>query len=229
MVRRRVEEGGERYWRVGDFADMPASAVSQALSRMTRERDIQRAGKGLYYKSRQTALGPSKPSLSDVSGRTVMPRVRPAGLTAANLLGFTTQNSPRGEYATASNGISRGAFGGEQAKVYTRRPESWARLDETEAALLDFLRSRGTLSELSPEKTVSHLLSLLMEPGRFSRLAAAAATEPPRVRAILGAAGQQIGADPLLLEELRGRLNPLSRFDFGALRTLRRAKEWQAR
>jgi len=34
---------------------------------------------------------------------------------------------------------------------------------------------------------------------------------------------------PRLLDRLRKSLNPLSRFDFGRLASLRHAKEWQAK
>lgn len=63
----------------------------------------------------------------------------------------------------------------------------------------------------------------------FARLARAAEKEPPRVRALLGAFGQELGTDPAPLKRLKSSLNPLSRFDFGELRDeLRHASDWQA-
>ena len=49
---------------------------------------------------------------------------------------------------------------------------------------------------------------------------------------MLGALGERAGASPKALESLRASLNPLTKFDFGALRALRalpNAKDWQAR
>jgi len=63
----------------------------------------------------------------------------------------------------------------------------------------------------------------------FERLVAIAHTEPPRVRAMLGALGQELGYSVELLQRLRGLLNPYSRFDFGKLSTLRYAREWQSK
>lgn len=60
-----------------------------------------------------------------------------------------------------------------------------------------------------------------------SRRPKIAATEPPRVRAMLGAAGEQLGIDEGQLSRIRKSLNPLSRFDFGALSALKHAREWQ--
>jgi hypothetical protein len=118
---------------------------------------------------------------------------------------------------------------GKETVIHTRRPESWRALSDTDAALLDFLRNRGTLSELPPRDTVARLLEHFREPGRFVRLLKVAASEPPRVRALLGAIGQQLGQPERRLSGLRQSLNPLSRFDFGALAVLEHARQWQAK
>ena len=118
---------------------------------------------------------------------------------------------------------------GSDTVIHTRRPETWATLCETEAALLDFLRRGGQTSELSPERTVRRTLALLSERGRFDRLLRVADAEPPRVRAMLGAIGEQTGKTPAALRRLRASLNPLSRFDFGLLAGLSQARNWQAK
>ncbi len=66
-------------------------------------------------------------------------------------------------------------------------------------------------------------------PGRFARLLKVAPAEPPRVRAMLGAIGQQIGQPESVLAPLRESLNPLSRFEFGILAALTYARRWQAK
>jgi hypothetical protein len=228
-VRHRVERGGERLWRFEDFRDLPFSAVAQALSRLTRAGVIERLSKGVYYRSRQTAFGRSRPNPAAI-GRLASKRktVYPAGTSAANLLGFTTQNARRGEVATSGPSLPRKLVGSETI-IHTRRPEAWAKLSNTDAAMLDFLRRRGQPSELSPEATVQRTLTFISEKGRFERLLKVAQSEPPRVRAMLGAIGEQLGKSPKTLERLRRTLNPLSRFDFGALAGLDSAKRWYAK
>jgi hypothetical protein len=113
--------------------------------------------------------------------------------------------------------------------VHTRRPEAWASLSQTDAALLDFLRRGAQTSELSPTKTITRTVALLSERGRFERLLKAAGSEPPRVRAMLGAIGEQIGKKTAALQKLRVSLNPFSKFDFGLLSGLPAAKRWQAK
>jgi hypothetical protein len=228
-VRKRIEEGGERTWRLVDFEGMPLTAVAQALSRLARQGVIERLGKGLYYRPRQTAFGPSKPNRAQIRSLPLRRRgVFPAGVAAANVLGFTTQNAARVEVATYGPSLPR-LIVGKETVIHTRRPESWRELSDTEAALLDFLRNRGQSSELSPEATVKKLLEHFREAGRLDRLLTIAESEPPRVRAMLGAIAQQLGQPESRLAALRQSLNPLSRFDFGRLVLLKHARQWQAK
>ena len=228
-IRQQIEAGTEGYWRLQDFTSLPATAVCQTLSRLTKQGYLQRVGKGLYYRARPTSLGKSLPSQSAIQQLPIPHKsVFPAGMSAANLLGFTTQNPGRGEVATTAASVPRTVIG-QETTVYTRRPEAWKSLSVVDAALLDFLRQRGMTSELSPDKTTHKLLAYFQEEGRFERLAGIAVSEPPRVRAMLGAIGQQLEKHPALLTSLRESLNPLSRFDFGNLSELRYAREWQAK
>ena len=228
-VRRRIEAGGERVWRLADFEGMAFTAVAQSLSRLSRQGVLQRLGKGMYYRPRLTAFGLSRPNPAHLRA---LPPLRqgvfPAGIAAANLLGFTTQNPARVELATDGLSLPR-LIVGKEAVIHTRRPESWRELPEADAALLDFLRNRGASSELSTEETVGKLIGYFREPGRFERLLKVASGEPPRVRAMLGAIGQQLGQPASRLTELRKGLNPLSRFDFGILAALECAGQWQAK
>lgn len=225
-VRRRVQQDGARFWRAEDFAGLPPAAVATTLSRLAHDGTLQRVAKGVYYRSEPTALGPSLPSQSAAAARTLHAPLHPAGLSAANALGLSTQNPARAEYATPAPARPRALRG---AAVHTRRPASRAELSSEDAALLETLRSRARFSDLSPARTTARLLRLLAEDDRFERLAAAALDEPPRVRAMLGTLGQQLGGHERAVAKLRASLNPLSRFDFGILRSLPHAREWQAK
>lgn len=228
-IRSKIEGGGERVWRFADFEGLPAAAVAQALSRMSRQGMVQRLGKGLYYRSRSTAFGPSKPNRSQIQALPLRRKgVFPSGVSAANLLGFTTQNPGRVEVATDGASLPR-LIVGKETVIHTRRPESWRGLSQEDAAFLDFLRNRGAASELSPAETVSKLITLAREKGRMDRLIQVADSEPPRVRAMLGAIAEQLGKPASWLKQLRSGINPLSRFKFGILATLAYAAAWQAK
>jgi len=205
---------------------LPWSAVAAALSRLNTEGELQRVGKGVYYRSQPTSFGPSLPSASGVAAKSLHSALHPAGLTAANILGLTTQNPGRPEYATPAAWVPKAL---RNAIVHTGRDSSRAGLSTEEGAFLETLRERARSSDLSAEETTQKMLRFLADERRFKRLAAAAKGEPPRVRAMLGALGEERGQPMPVLESLRRTLNPLSRFDFGPLKTLRHARDWQAK
>jgi hypothetical protein len=228
-VRNQIESGGERIWRLNNFENMPFTAVAQALSRLSKKGSIRRISKGLYYRPRQTPFGESKPSPSQFHSLNIQGKeIFPAGNAASNLLGFTTQNAAKIEVATNGLSLPRSIIG-QDAIIHTRRPESWKNLSAKDAALLDFLRQGGETSELSQKETVKRLLKHFNEKHQFERLIQVAESEPPRVKALLGAIGQQIGYQKDVLVALKKSLNPLSKFDFKNLITLKYAQQWQAK
>jgi hypothetical protein len=227
-IRQRILAGGERFWNHQDLADYPSATIAKTFTQLVKEGILQRISKGHYYHPRPTRFGYSQPVRSELPYQLTQTRVYPAGVNAANLLGFTTQNAIDGTFATTANSLPT-AWLGQRAKLFTRRPSTWENLAATEAALLDFLRSRGEWSDLSPADTIEQLLNHFRVPGRFERLFAIAHAEPPRVRAMLGAIGQELKYSKDLLQQLRTGLNPYSRFEFGKLSSLWYAQEWQAK
>jgi len=225
-IRKRIKSQEGKYWRKSDFEDYSAVAVTKTLSRLAEDGELERVSKGIYYRPRITKFGRSHPSASEIQGLAITQVLHPAGVSAANLLGFTTQNSIRGEFATSANSVPSKIV---SSRLHTRRPPTWDKLSATDAGLLDFLRSHGRFSELSPEANKKQLLKLMKEGDRFERLLAVAHAEPPRVRAMLGAIGQELRKSQKILKVLRDSLNPLSTYDFGILSNLKYAKEWQAK
>jgi len=202
--------------------------VAQALSRFARAGRIERLSKGVYYRARQTTFGKSRPNPVAIQRLAARRKTLfPSGVAAASLLGFTTQTAGRRELATSALSLPRKLVG-QETIVRARRPEAWSKLSEADAALLDLLRRAGRTSELTPQETVRRTLELVAERGRYRRLIAVADTEPPRVRAMLGALGQQLGRPARELKQLRDSLNPSSRFEFGMLADLEHARAWQA-
>lgn len=223
-VRYTLTRNPGRVFKVGDFRGLSPSAVSSTLYRLAKSGEAQRVGKGMYVVPKHTILGPLVPGRDAVAAYLAGSDARPAGPAAANLLRLSTQLPGRTTLATSRKSPTRQAPG---AKLFIRRPQ--INLPKEELALLEVLRDRAYWSELSPKETCARLAAFLTGKARFRRVAKAALAEPPRVRAIMGALGQEAGHDPRSLRLLRDSLNPLSRFDFGALRTLPSAKEWQAK
>jgi hypothetical protein len=232
LVKTRVERGGERLWDLADFPASQAGAAAQALSRLTRAGELERVAKGLYFRPRATPFGKSRPRQEDLlrhgARHDRTPQLFPAGPSAANFLGFSTQTPARRELCTPAASVPRHLLG-PHVVLHTRRPAAWAALTAADGALLDFLRRGGHDSELSPQESWQKTLAWLAEPGRFARLARSAASEPPRVRALLGALGEALGNRASAVRKLRASLCPLSRYDFGVFAAQPLARAWQAR
>jgi hypothetical protein len=151
-IRARILAEGERFWTYQDFDAYPLGTAAQALSRLTKEGILERTGKGLYYRPRQTSLGKSRPSQARNAELSAKHKLYPSGIAAANILGFTTQNAARPQYATSGTNTPTKLHG---SKVYTRRPVERDNLSTEDGALLEFLRARGNTSELSAEQTAA--------------------------------------------------------------------------
>lgn len=224
-VRSQVLKHPQTYWRPANFKNLPAGAVAQTFTRLADQGLIQRVAKGTYYVPGTTVFGSSVPTTTDIAAHTLGGALHPTGVTAANILGLTTQNSARGEYATTLASVPAVLRG---AHVTTKRSRARASLRTQEGALLEVLRDRARHADLDASAVVERLGAVVKDRDAFRRLSLAAVDEPPRVRAMLGALAQHAGVSEDRLAPLRSSLNPLSRFDFGPLATLPHAREWQA-
>lgn len=228
-IRQKIHGSGERFWRFEDFREFSQFAVAQALSRLTKKGELTRLSKGIYYRGRETPFGKSLPNPADLQNLISKKiKIFPSGTTAANLLGFSTQNIKSPQISTIATSLPKKLLT-SGISVKSRRPKIWETLCDKEAAILELLRDGFSLSELSPEETTKRLLRLLSEDRCFEKLSLVSSTEPPRVRAMLGALGEKAKKDKALLTKLRLSLNPLSRYDFGALASLESAHKWQAK
>src|SRR6266404_4474713 len=114
LVRQRIERAGDRLWRLEDFRDLPFEAVAQAFSRLTRQGMLERLSKGVYYRTRDTAFGKSRPNPAAVQKLVSRHRrVFPSGVAAANLLGLSTQTAKQPEVATNAPSLPRKLIGSD--------------------------------------------------------------------------------------------------------------------
>jgi hypothetical protein len=224
-VERRIVRRPGRAFTFADFSDLPASAVAPALSRLTKAGTIRRARKGVYYAPRQTVLGEVPFDPIEVGRAASAVPVYPAGLSAASMLGLTTQVPARAELVVEGRRTTAPGAVELKSRHGTRRAD----LTAPEAALLEVLRDLDRYTDLSPTDTVERLEVVVQSPESRRRLLRAAIGEPPRVRAMVGALAEHSGASESELHRLRSSLNPTSRFEFGPLKELPAAKGWRAR
>lgn len=224
-VERRMKRRPGRLFTYADFDDLPATAVAPALSRLRARGEIRRARKGVYYVPRRTVLG-EVPADPVVVGELVSRgRSHLAGLSAANALGLTTQVPARTELAVEDKRPTPPRGVAFRPRIGTNRRG----LRPLEAALLEVLRDINRLSDLPAPETARKLCRLLADDSARARILRSAVSEPPRVRAMVGALAEHAGAGDEELRHLRKTLNPTTCYDFGPLSLLATARKWGAR
>jgi len=231
IVLNRIKSGGEdRLWTYKDFADLPTLAVAAALSRLTKKRRIRRVRKGVYYVPRVTRFGTTNPDPSSVAAAVLTRRGiawSPTGPAAYNRLGLTTQVSPTTTFA-----VSRKVrlASGSSTRLSLRPAAAVRGASADERAVLDALRDLRWIPDTTPENVIARIADLFRSNRvSFERVARFARREPPRVRAVLGAIGSSIGADPNILEEVKRSLNPMTHFSLGLSDKLEASREWNIR
>jgi hypothetical protein len=240
-VRSRIlRAGGDRLWAYRDFPTENRVAVSAALSRLARTGLIARVRPGVYYRPRRTVLGPSRPDPEVVLDAVLRLRGAepvPSGISEYSRLGLTTQAS--GSITRAVPRRMNHAILSEFPVYLSARPlERQRGIRSEERTALDALRDLGRIPGSTPRDVIGRIATLIRA-GKlsFSRLARFARVEPPRVRALLGAIGEDVrsegargGAAVLKenLERLRSSLNPLSSYRVpGAREVLASAASWR--
>ncbi|MBI3438510.1 MAG: hypothetical protein HY054_07655 [Proteobacteria bacterium] len=117
MRRARGYGRGDKIFTPPDFVDFGSrAAVDQALSRLVRDGDLRRLGRGLYDWPRHSKLlGRTAPAAPDdvaaAVGRRAGAATAPDNLAAANALGLTTAVLSRPAYASTKRIGDRAAAG----------------------------------------------------------------------------------------------------------------------
>ena len=181
-VRGKVLAARNRFWRPTDFSHSPG-AVDAALSRLSREGELMRVRRGLYWRGSKTLLGMAPPRPELIAKELVgTAGVGPAGMSAASSLGLSTQIPARAVIAApvrppvhthSVRFVDRSGREGRRS----------ARLEPLEVALLEVLEDPDRFIETPPEVTIERI-GKLFAGGKLDplRLVRAAHHEPARIR-----------------------------------------------
>jgi hypothetical protein len=222
-VRKKIWKAGEdRLWTLTDFPGTNRTALAAALSRMVKSGDLMRIRRGIYYRPKKTVFGSSKPdpvAFADAVLRARGQRPLAIGVGAYNRLGLTTQMSGTISRATGRR-VRHGAVPGIPMDASLRPLDAQKGIKSDERAALDALRDIERIPDADPPDVLRRLGTLIRKDQLdYVRLARYAQSEPPRVRALLGALGEElrhanIGRRVPLnaITDLRDTLNPLTRF-----------------
>jgi hypothetical protein len=230
VIRRKVEKGPEdRLWAFSDFSAFPAPAVAKTLSRLVDEGVVARVRKGVYYRPKTTRFGTTKPDPTRVFTHALDRKGiewKPSGLSVWNSLGLTTQVPAISTFAVDR----RVDVADPSGRNRLRRVASIHSVSIEERAALDALRDLRLVPDTTPVVAIRRLIDLCRE-GRlsFSHMRRVALHEPPRVRALLGLIGTELGEDVTALAKLRSSLNPTTTFKLGLASSFASATSWGIR
>jgi hypothetical protein len=224
-----VRNGGvDQLWTYRDFKPFPESAIAAALSRLRKKGFLVRVRKGVYYRPRESRFGASAPEPSRVAEAVLRRRgIRAvsSGLPAYNALGLTTQVSPVPTFAVERSVGSLRT--GRESKIRLRPVISVHGLRREERVVLDSLRDLRFIPDTTPEEVLRKIAALFRNgEASYERVAHAARTEPPRVRALVGLLGSMIGAERKILDKLLASLNKTTKFKYSLLRAFPKARQW---
>ena len=198
-----IRRSRNRFFRWSDFSGT-RSAIEKALSRLVDRRELSRVRGGLYWKGSETPFGMSPPNPREVvAAYADGSPTGPAGLSAANFLGLTTQVPRVPEYAAPSfvpdvDRISIRRRSGRRAEARRK-----ARLGEAEVAFLEVLDAWESVVELPPREAIERLLVTLRSGDvDISKVVRAANHEPARSRVRLRAMLELYGMAELV-DEIR--------------------------
>jgi Family of unknown function (DUF6088) len=241
-IRSRIFRGGtDRLWTYADFPGVDRYPLSATLSRLAKSGDLIRVRRGVYYRPVKTIFGFSKPDPSSLADAVLRARNEPAlpsGIGSYNRFGLTTQVSGVVSRATR-NRIPENSIPGVRLLATPRPLDKQKGMRPEERIALDALRDIERIPDSGPADVLRRIGTLVRAGDLdFTRIARYARAEPPRVRALLGALGDNlrrvIGSTripPKALNELRKGLNPLTTFRIrGASEALGEvARKWRIR
>lgn len=228
-TRNAVLRSKKRVWTIADFRTDKPGAVLRQLSRLVQEGLLIRASKGIYVRPTATLLGPSTLSQEEIA----MVKARKKGVTLVatgyggfNRLGITTQVSGRMELAVDRTVRTSGP---EKSRVRFLVRDRRMLANPTECIVLEALRRINHISDATPADVIFAVMeNIKSDKISFDRLAVLSLrSEPPRVRALVGAIGDDLGLSPDLVHRLYESLNGITVFRIEVGNALRSADHWK--
>lgn len=213
----------DKIWSYSDFKDLPFDSVTKALSTLCLKGTIKRIQKGYYYLPQKTILGPVS---FDAMGLLIKKLDKKnafycvSGINGYNKIGLTTQISNKTTIATPTPMRSN-----ENVKFICRnKPASGT---DIERIVLDALNDIDNIPGTHPQKALSKIKEIIkLDKVNINYLGKSALNETPRVKAIVGALGQELGMDKKLLNQLKLSLNSGTAYLLDIDSVLKFAKEW---
>jgi len=221
VIKNRIREiGTGRLWKTSDFPDYKPMTVAKILSRLAARGFITKIKNGTYFYGKSTPLGITTAQPNEIADK-ILPDQFIGGLHAYYNLGLTTQ-IPASIVIVSShrNNIHK-------AKIKRRNVTHLKGATKEEFWIFEALRNIKNIPDCSPHVAIKKIKVFIKHKGiSLVRLSKYVLHEPPRVRALIGAIGQDLGADEKVLLNIKKKINMLSTFKIDVQDSLKYAKDW---
>lgn len=213
----------DKIWSYSDFKDLPFDSVTKALSLLNQKGTIKRIQKGYYFLPQITILGLVSHDDMDLLFKKLTKKglfYCISGTNGYNKIGLTTQIS---NVTTIASPITMRS--NDKIKFIQRnKPASGT---EIERIVLDALNDIENIPGTYPEKALLKIKEIIKS-GKvnINDLGKSSLNETPRIRAIVGALGQELDMNKNLLNQLKLSLNPGTVYLLDIDSVLKLAKEW---
>lgn len=188
------------------------------LSRMVKSGQLDKIGRGKYYKPEISMFGKIAPSLNEIIKDLMYDNGKPSGYitgyTIWNRMGLTTQISD-----TIIIGTSRRRDAMERGRYRIRFITQANRITTNTIPLLQILDAIKLIKQI-PDTDINDSVATLkrlivnLNEQNISKLVKLSKKYPPRVRALLGAILESTG-DKKIVHDLKKTLNPSSSYTIG--------------
>jgi hypothetical protein len=213
-----------KVWSYSDFPQFSRTSVAKAYSNLYKAKLLSRQKRGLYYRSKKTILGDSIPDVEALAIAMAKQKSTFAcvsGLYGYNKLGLTTQvpNVITIACDYPMRNTDRIRF------ILREKPSSGT---EIERIILDAIRDIHKIPDTTPDKIIFRIKKLLQS-GKvnINDLGTSALKEPPSVKAVIGALGEELKMKPEILESIRLAINPNTAVYLDVKNALPYAKNWR--
>ena len=217
----------DKIWSYSDFQDLPFIRVAKAFSTLSQKGILKRAEKGFYYRPKMTILGEAPPDFLNILNLKLKKKNSfycISGLSGYNSIGLTTQVPFVTTIACDVKITSQHDTNNKFRFIYRKKPHSGTAL---ERIILDAIIDIDIIPDTTPSKTIKKIKDLIMQRKiSIDDLAISALSETARVRAIIGALGQELTMKPELMQSLKKSLNPSTSYFINILDVLKYSKEW---
>lgn len=215
-----IAKGPDHLWNLSDFPNLSPQTVTKTLYRLYKKGLLIRINKGLYYYPKKTVLGSTHPSPELISKK-ILPNGYSSDYVAFYNLGLINQ------VPTKYSVISEKRTCIDNIKTTRRNVSHLRGASEQEIWILNALMKINKIPDCSPDTAINKVKSYIKK-NKIScdRLAKYALKESPRVRALIGAIGDEIELSQKIRDRLKRSINPLTTFKLGINEVLKYGKEW---